>query len=207
MTKRLQAKYKKSRRLGVALWGEANDPFHKKNYKPGMHGPVNRSTSRLSDFGNQLRAKQQMKFYYGDLSEKQFHGIYAKALKRKGDTGENMVRLLESRLATIIYRMNVVPSVFAARQLVNHKHVMVNGRVVNIGSFQVKVGDIIEIREKSKKMAMILEALQKKEREIPPYMELDVEKISCKLTNLPEFKDVPYPVEMEPHLVVELYSR
>lgn len=205
MTKRINAKKKISRKLGASLWGQAKDPYTKRNYRPGQHGAA--SKGRRSDYGNQLRAKQRMKFYYGNISERQFFNTFTLAFGSKGDTSENFIALLESRLDTIIYRANFVPTVFAARQFVNHKHVTVNGKSVNIPSYRVKVGDIVQVREKSRKLAIVIESLQKMERDIPSYMNCDKDNFTTKLTAKPSFAEVPYAVEMEPHLITEFYSR
>ncbi len=205
MTKRLQAKKKISRKLGDSLWGQEKDPFLKRNYKPGQHGPTSRT--RPTDYGIQLKAKQKLKFYYGNISEKQFRKLFKEATKLRGDASENFIGLLERRLDIIIYRANFAPTVFAARQFVNHKHVKVNGKIVNIPSYRLKSGDIIEVREKSKEVTPLLEALQKKERDIPSYIEVNTGDKSAKYLDIPSFADVPYATKMEPHLVVEFYSR
>ncbi len=205
MTKRLKAKKKISRKLGASLWGQEKDPYLKRNYKPGQHGANMRR--RATDYGTQLKAKQKLKFYYGNISEKQFRNLFKAATKIKGDASENFIGLLERRLDAIIYRTNFVPTVFAARQFVNHKHVMVNGQIVNIPSYRIKPGDVIEIREKSKKLNIVLESLQKAERDIPSYLEVDNDAKSVKYLAVPAFADVPYAAEMEPHLIVEFYSR
>jgi small subunit ribosomal protein S4 len=205
MTKRLNAKKKISRKLGGSLWGQAKDPYLKKNYKPGQHGAA--SKGRASDYGTQLRAKQRMKFYYGNISEKQFFNSFTLASKSKGDVSENFVALLESRLDAVVYRANFVPTVFAARQFVSHKHVSVNGKTVNIASFKVKVGDVVQVREKSRKLAIVIDAQQKMERDIPSYMSLDKDTLTAKLTTKPTFAEVPYAIEMQPHLITEFYSR
>ena len=206
MTKRVRAKYKISRRLGVNLWGRAKDPFGTKNYGPGLHGAQG-THKKKSDYGTQLQAKQKLKGYYGNLTEKQFRKIYKEASRRKGDTGENLIALLEQRLDAVIYRANFVPTVFSARQVVAHKHVKVNGKTVNIPSYSVKVGDVIEIKEKAKQFPLILEAVQTQERPTPDYLEVDTKACSAKFINIPKLADVPYPVIMEPNLVVEFYSR
>ena len=205
MTKRINAKKKLSRKLGGSLWGQANDSFTKRNYRPGQHGAS--SKGRTSDYGVQLRAKQRMKFYYGNISEKQFHNTFKLASKMKGDVSENFIGALESRLDAIVYRANFVPTVFAARQFVNHKHVLVNGKAVNIPSYRLKVGDVVQIREKSRKLNIVIDALQKMERDVPSYLVLDKDNYSIKLTEKPTFAEAPYAIEMEPHLVTEFYSR
>lgn len=205
MSKRINAKKKISRKIGASLWGQAKDPFVKRNYKPGQHGKAMKG--RASDYGVQLRAKQKMKFYYGNISERQFFNTFTLASKSKGDVSENFVALLESRLDAVVYRANFVPTVFAARQFVNHKHVTVNGKVVNIPSYRLKVGDVVQVREKSRKLAIVIESQQKMERDVPSYMSLDKDNFSVKLTEKPSFSEVPYAVEMEPHLITEFYSR
>lgn len=206
MSKVNRPKYKSSRALGVNLWGRAKDAFNVRNYAPGQHGPAGRKPV-VSDYGKQLRAKQQLKRYYGNITEKQFRRIYTEAARRKGDTGENLIGLLETRLDAITYRANFAPTVFSARQLVSHKHITVNGKKVNIASYRVKVGDVIAVKEKSRQMPLILEASQVMEREVPSYLELDPKNMSIKVLRLPKLEDVPYPVVMEPNLVVEFYSR
>lgn len=205
MSKRQSAKYKISRRLGENLWGRAKDPVLRRNYGPGQHGPLRRK--KLSDFGTQLRAKQKLKGYYGNLTERQFRRVYAEASRRKGDTSEHLVGLLERRLDAVIYRMGVVPTVFSARQFVNHGHIQVNGRRVNIPSFQVKEGDVIEVREKSRQIGMVLECMQNPERSVPEYIEMDEKQLKAKYLRVPKLAEIPYPVQMEPNLVVEFYSR
>ena len=204
MTKRLNAKKKLSRKLSGSLWGQAKDPFVKRNYRPGQHGAASK---RTSDYGNQLRAKQRMKFYYGNISERQFFNIFQEAMRLKGDSSENFVALLESRLDAVVYRANFVPTVFAARQFVNHKHVTVNGKVVNIPSYRLKIGDVVQVREKSRSLAMVIDSLQKMERDVPSYLKLDKDTYSIKLIEKPSVAEVPYSIEMEPHLITEFYSR
>jgi small subunit ribosomal protein S4 len=205
MSKRESAKHKIDRRLGENIWGRPKSPINKREYGPGQHGQ--RRKGKLSDFGVQLRAKQKLKGYYGDLSEKQFRKTYTEADRRKGDTGENLIGLLESRLDAVVYRAKFVPTVFAARQFVNHGHVMVNGKRVNIGSYLCKAGDVIEVRQRSKELVIVLEAVKLAERDVPDYLEVDQNKMVAKLVRVPGLSDVPYPVQMEPNLVVEFYSR
>jgi small subunit ribosomal protein S4 len=205
MTKRHQAKYKIDRRMGQNIWGRPKSPVNKREYGPGQHGQ--RRKGKLSDYGVQLRAKQKLKGYYANLSERQFHGIYDEARRLKGDTGANMIGLLERRLDTVIYRAKLVPTVFAARQFISHGHIKVNGKRVTVASFKVKVGDEIEVREKSKQLGLVLEANALGERDVPDYIEVDHSKQTAKLARVPAPADVPYPVVMEPHLVVEYYSR
>lgn len=205
MSKRISAKYKIDRRLGENIWGRPKSPVNRRDYGPGEHGQ--RRKGKLSDFGIQLRAKQKLKGYYGNISEKQFRKIYNEAVRVKGDTSENLIGLLESRLDAIIYRAKFVPTVFAARQFINHGHVKVNGQRVNIASYRCKEGDEIEVRDRSKQLAIVLEAIQLAERDVPEYVEVDHSKLTAKLTRKPVLADVPYPVQMEPNLVVEFYSR
>ncbi len=205
MTKRHEAKYKIDRRLGQNIWGRPKSPLNKREYGPGQHGQ--RRKGKLSDYGVQLRAKQKLKGYYGNINERHFRRIYEAARRQKGDTGAHMIELLERRLDTVVYRAKFVPTVFAARQFVNHGHVTVNGRRVTIPSFRVKIGDLIELKEKSKQLALVLEATALAERDVPDYVEVDHGKMTAKLTRVPTLGEVPYPVMMEPHLVVEYYSR
>ena len=205
MTKRTTAKYKIDRRMGENIWGRAKSPVNKREYGPGQHGQ--RRKQKLSDFGLQLRAKQKLKGYYGDLTEKQFKRTFVEAARVKGDTGENLIGLLESRLDAVVYRAKFVPTVFAARQFVNHGHVTVNGQRVNIPSYRVKEGDVIEVRQKSKQMALVLEAIQLPERDVPEYIEVDHNKLVATFLRRPAFGDVPYPVMMEPNLVIEYYAQ
>ena len=205
MSKRKSAKYKLDRRMGENIWGRPNSPVNKRSYGPGQHGQ--RRKGKMSDYGLQLRAKQKLKGYYGDLTEKQFRRIYAEAERRKGDTGENLIGLLERRLDAVVYRAKFVPTVFAARQFVNHGHVEVNGRRVNIASYQVKDGDVVSVREKSRQLALVLEAAQSVERDTPGYLEVDHTKMTASYVRQPQLADVPYPVQMEPNLVVEFYAK
>ena len=205
MTKRHEAKYKIDRRMGQNVWGRPKSPVNKREYGPGQHGQ--RRKSKLSDYGVQLRAKQKLRGYYGNISEKQFRGIYAEAIRMKGDSGANLIGLLERRLDAVVYRSKFVPTVFAARQFINHGHVKVNGRRVTIPSFRMKVGDVVEVKEASKQLALVLEARALGERDVPDYIEVDDGKVSAKLIRIPALNEVPYPVAMEPHLVVEYYSR
>ena len=204
MSKRISSKYKINRRLSVNLWGRPKSPFNKRDYPPGQHGQRRR---KISDFGSQLRAKQKLKGYYGNINEKQFRRIYAEAVQAKGDTSEQLIGLLESRLDIIVYRMLFVPTVFAARQLINHGHVTVNGKRVNVASYRVREGDQVEIRQKSKEHPVVLEATQTLERDVPDYMEIDFENLKGTFVRIPVLADVPYPVQMEPNLVIEYYSR
>ena len=205
MSKRIAAKHKIDRRLGQNIWGRPKSPVNRREYGPGQHGQ--RRKGKMSDFGTQLRAKQKVKGYYGNISEKQFRRYYHEALRLKGDSGENLIGLLERRLDAVVYRAKFVATVFAARQFVNHGHVKVNGRRVNIASYQVKVGDVIEVKEASKQLAFVLEATQLAERDTPDYVEVDHSKLTAKFVRVPALADVPYPVQMEPSLVIEFYSR
>ena len=205
MTKRLNSKHKVDRRLKVNLWGRPKSPFNTRAYGPGQHGQT--KTSKPSDYGIQLQAKQKLKAYYGNINERQFRNTYRKALSKKGDTTENLIALLESRLDTIVYRAKLAPTVFSARQMINHGHIKVNKKRVNISSYIVRETDIIEVREKSKKLLVIDGSLQSKEREVPEYIQLDNKNKTAKLVRVPKFSEVPYPVVMEPNLVIEYYSR
>ena len=205
MTKRATAKYKLDRRMGENIWGRPKSPVNRREYGPGQHGQ--RRKGKLSDFGTQLKAKQKLKGYYGNISEKQFHGIYAEASRLKGDTSENLIGLLERRLDAIVFRAKFVPTVWAARQFVSHGHVSVNGRRVTIPSYRVKPGDLVEVREKSREMGLVLEAIQLAERDVPDYLEVDHRKMTARLSRVPGLSEVPYAVQMEPNLVVEFYSR
>ena len=205
MTKRTAAKYKIDRRMGENIWGRAKSPVNKREYGPGQHGQ--RRKNKLSDFGTQLRAKQKLKGYYGDLTEKQFKKIYAEAARVKGDTGENLIGLLERRLDAVVYRAKFVPTIFAARQFVNHGHVTVNGKRVNIASYRVKEGDVIAVRDRSKQLAIVLESVALTERDVPDYLEVDHSKMTATFVRQPGLGDVPYAVQMEPNLVVEYYAK
>jgi small subunit ribosomal protein S4 len=204
MSKRLSSKYKIDRRLGENLWGRAKSPVNRREYGPGQHGQRRR---KPSDFGTQLRAKQKMKGYYGNIGEKKFRAYYEEATRRRGDTGENIVELLERRLDAAVYRAKFVPTVFAARQFVNHGHVTVNGRRVNIPSYQLRDGDVIQIKQKSRELVIVLEAVASAEREVPDYIEADHSEMKATFVRGPKLADVPYPVQMEPNLVIEFYSR
>ncbi len=205
MSKRESSKYKIDRRLGENIWGRPKSPVNRREYGPGQHGQ--RRKGKLSDFGVQLRAKQKLKGYYGDIREKQFRKIYDEANRRKGDTPENLIGLLESRLDSVVYRAKFVPTIFAARQFVNHGHVNVNGVRTNIGSYRCKPGDVIEVREKSKQLVLVLEAVGLAERDVPDYIDADHSKMTATFVRVPGLADVPYPVQMDPNLVVEFYSR
>lgn len=204
MTKRIRAKHKLDRRVGENVWGRPKSPVNKRDYGPGMHGQ--RRKGKLSDFGLQLRAKQKLKGYYGNITERHFEKTYNEAVRRRGNTAEHLIGLLESRLDAVVYRAKFVPTVFAARQFVNHGHIKVNGVRTNIPSYRCKPGDVIEIKEKSRNMALVLEALQLPERDIPDYIEVDPKKMTATFLRVPEFAEVPYASTMEPNLVVEYYS-
>jgi small subunit ribosomal protein S4 len=205
MTKRIRAKHKIDRRLTENIWGRPKSPLNKRQSRPGQHGE--RRVSKLSDFGQQLRAKQKLKGYYANLSERQFSRLYKEAARLKGSTSEHLIGLLERRLDAVVYRAKFVPTVFAARQFVSHGHVTVNGRRVTIPSFRVRVGDVVEVKEKARQLPLVLEALKSAERDVPDYVDVDHNKLTAKLTRIPALSDVPYPVTMEPNLVVEFYSR
>ncbi len=203
MSKRIQSKYKINRRLGENLWGRPKSPVNRREYGPGQHG---QRRKKPSDFGVQLMAKQKLRGYYGNITEKQFKRTYEEASRKKGDTSENLIGLLESRLDAIVYRMKFVPTVFAARQFVNHGHVKVNGNRVNIPSYRCKPGDEVEVKDKSKTMGIVLEAASLPERDVPEYINVTQDQFKGTFVRIPKFSDVPYPVMMEPNLVVEYYS-
>ncbi|NFV80453.1 30S ribosomal protein S4 [Magnetospirillum aberrantis] len=205
MTKRVEAKFKINRRLGVNLWGRGKSPLARgKENPPGQHGARRK---KPSDFGTQLMAKQKLKGYYGNISEKQFRKLYDEAVRRRGDTSENLIELLERRLDAVVYRMKFAVSPFQSRQIINHGHIMVNGKRVNIPSYQVKDGDLIQVKTKSKDLAIVVEAANSTERDIPEYVEVDLKDMKGKFIRAPKLADVPYPVQMEPNLVIEFYSR
>ena len=204
MSKRVASKYKINRRLGVNLWGRPKSPVNKREYGPGQHGQRRR---KPSDFGVQLAAKQKLKGYYGNIGERQFRRYYQEAGRRRGDTGEMLIELLERRLDAVVYRAKFVPTVFASRQFVNHGHILVNGKRVNIPSFQVRDGDVVQIKQKSRELPLVLDAIDSPERDLPDYLDLNLKDMSATYVRGPKFADVPYPVKMEPHLVVEFYSR
>ena len=205
MTKRIRAKYKIDRRMGENIWGRPGSPVNKREYGPGQHGQ--RRRGKPSDFGIQLRAKQKLKGYYGNITERQFRKVYDEATRLKGDTSENLIGLLERRLDAIVYRAKFVPTVFSARQFVSHGHVLVNGNRVNIPSYRCRPGDIVEVREGSREMVLVLEATQSNERDVPDYIDADHSKMRASFARIPQLADVPYPVRMEPNLVIEFYSR
>lgn len=204
MTKRITAKYKICRRLGVNLWGRAKNPLARRDYGPGEHGQKRR---KLSPYGLQLQAKQKLKGYYANMTERQFRRLYELASRMRGDSAENLIGLLERRLDAVIYRVNFAPTMWAARQLINHGHVTVNGRRVNIPSYLLREGDVVEIRERSKNHPMVLESVQRPEREVPDYLSVDYKALRAQFLRVPKLAEVPYPVQMEPNLVIEYYSR
>jgi small subunit ribosomal protein S4 len=204
VSKREGSKYKINRRLGVNLWGRSKSPLNRRDYGPGQHG---QRRKKPSDFGTQLMAKQKLKGYYANIGERQFRKLYEEAARRRGDTGENLIELLERRLDAVVYRMKFAPTPFSARQFVNHGHIRVNGRRVNIASYLVKDGDLIEVKDKSKQLAIVLEASKSTERDVPDYLQVDHDKMRGSFVRAPKLADVPYPVSMEPNLVVEFYSR
>ncbi|MDR0968553.1 MAG: 30S ribosomal protein S4 [Holosporaceae bacterium] len=204
MSKRIAAKHKIDRRLGVNLWGRAKSPVNDKNYGPGQHGS---NRKKPTDYGVQLLAKQKLKGYYGNLNERQFRRVYQKASQMKGDTSQNIIGLLERRLDAVVYRMKFAVTVFAARQLISHGHVTVNGKATNVASYLVKEGDVIEIRSKSKNNLAVLEAVQSNERDLPFYVDVDSTALKGTFVSVPKLEDVPYPVVMEPNIVIEFYSR
>ncbi len=205
MTKRANAKYKLDRRMGENIWGRPKSPVNKRSYGPGQHGQ--RRARKLSDYGTQLQAKQKLKGYYGNITERQFRKYYTEASRRQGDTGENMIGLLESRLDAVVYRAKFAPTPFSARQLVSHGHVRLNGRRVTVASCQVKVGDAVELAGKARDMALVLESTKSGERDVPDYIDTDHGKMTAKFLRIPKLGDVPYASQMSPHLIVEFYSR
>src|ERR1700723_3437246 len=204
MSKRTESKYKINRRLGVNLWGRSKSPLNRREYGPGQHG---QRRKKPSDYGTQLAAKQKLKGYYANIGERQFRKLYEEAARRRGDTGENLIELLERRLDAVVYRMKFAITPFAARQFVSHGHLLVNGKRVNIPSFLVRDNDTIEVKEKSKQLAVVLDATQSAERDVPEYLEVDHRAMKGRFARAPKLSDVPYPVQMEPNLVVEFYSR
>ncbi|MBL8566832.1 MAG: 30S ribosomal protein S4 [Hyphomicrobiaceae bacterium] len=205
MTKRIRAKHKIDRRLSENIWGRAKSPLNKRESRPGQHGE--RRVGKTSDYGQQLKAKQKLKGYYGSITERQFRRVFEEANRLKGSTSEHIIGLLERRLDALVYRAKFVPTVFAARQFVSHGHVSVNGRRVTIPSYRLRVGDVVEVREGSRDMILVLEATKSAERDVPDYIEADHSKLTAKMVRVPALSDVPYPVQMEPNLVVEFYSR
>ena len=205
MTKRIKAKHKVDRRLRVNLWGKPKSPFNTRNYPPGQHGQNKKG--KHTDYGTQLNAKQKLKAYYGNINERQFRNIYRKAINKRGDSTENLVGLLETRLDTVIYRSKFAPTVFAARQLINHGHFRVNSKKVNVSSYRVREDDVIEIKDKSKSLTVIEGSLSNKDRDVPEYIQLDSKNKTTKLVRVPKLSEIPYPVLMEPKLVIEYYSR
>ncbi len=204
MSKRLKSKFKIDRRLGCNLWGRPKSPYNRREYGPGQHGQRRR---KPTDFGTQLHAKQRLKGYYGNIGEKQFHRYYLEATRRRGDTGENLIELLERRLDAVVYRAKFVPTVFSARQFVNHGHVTVNGRRVNIPSYLVKDGDVVQIKPKSRELPLVLQGVESVERDVPDYISVSYKDMAATLQRGAKLADVPYPVHMEPNLVIEFYSR
>jgi small subunit ribosomal protein S4 len=205
MTKRVSAKHKIDRRLGENIWGRPKSPINKRQSRPGQHGE--RRVSKLSDYGQQLKAKQKLKGYYANISERQFNKVYEEATRLKGSTSEHLIGLLERRLDAVVYRAKFVPTMHAARQFVSHGHVTVNGRRVTIPSYRLRVNDLVEVKEKARQLPLVLEALKSAERDVPDYVDADHGKMTAKLSRVPALSDVPYPVTMEPNLVVEFYSR
>ncbi|MGE0698082.1 MAG: 30S ribosomal protein S4 [Hyphomicrobiaceae bacterium] len=205
MTKRIRAKHKIDRRLGENIWGRSKSPLNRRASRPGQHGE--RRAGKVSDFGQQLKAKQKLKGYYGNINERQFNRVYKEASRLKGSTSEHLIGLLERRLDAVVYRAKFVPTVFAARQFVSHGHIMVNGQRVNIPSYRCRVGDVIEVKESSRQLPLVMEATKSPERDVPDYIDAEHTKMTAKLVRIPALADVPYPVHMEPNLVVEFYSR
>ena len=204
MSRRIAAKHKIDRRLGVNLWGSAKSPVNTRNYAPGQHGA---NKKKPTDYGVQLLAKQKLKGYYGNMNERQFRRVYQAASRMKGNTSENIIGLLERRLDAVVYRMKFAPTIFAARQIINHCHILVNGKVVNIASCLVSEGDVIEVRESFKENPNVVAAAQATDRDLPSYVDVDLQKLKGTFVNVPKLEDVPYPVVMEPNIVIEYYSR
>jgi small subunit ribosomal protein S4 len=205
MTKRLASKHKIDRRLGANIWGRPKSPLNKRDYRPGQHGQGRKG--KPSDYSIQLNAKQKLRGYYGNIGERQFRRYYQEAMRRKGNNGEILIQLLESRLDAVVYRMKFAATVFASRQIVNHGHILVNGKKVNIASYQVKEGDTVEVRSKAKQFAVVMAATELAERDVPDYITVDAKEMKGTFVRKPAMNDVPYPVQMEPNLVIEFYSR
>ena len=205
MTKRIRAKHKIDRRLGENIWGRSKSPLNRRASRPGQHGE--RRAGKVSDFGQQLKAKQKLKGYYANITERQFNRVYKEAARLKGSTSEHLIGLLERRLDAVVYRAKFVPTPFAARQVVSHGHILVNGKKVDIASYRCRVGDVIEVKEASRQLPLIIEASKTAERDVPDYIDADHTKMTAKFVRVPALADVPYPVHMEPNLVVEFYSR
>lgn len=205
MTKRIQAKHKIERRYGVILWGQESSPAHKRNHPPGQHGT--KGARKLTEYGKQLASKQKLRGYYGNITEKQFRNIYKEACRLRGDTGEKLLELLERRLDAIVYRLKFAPTVFAARQLVNHRHILVNGRCLNIGSCRLKDGDVVSLCDSMRQNAVVIAAMASKERDIPEYLEFNRSHFSGKLLNTPDPAKIPYPIQMNVTSVIEYYAR
>ncbi|WDM85567.1 30S ribosomal protein S4 [Ehrlichia sp. JZT12] len=200
----IQRKYRASRRLGVNLWGRSKDPFNTRNYPPGQHGSM--GYKKPSDFGKQFAAHKKFKSYYA-ISSKQMRNIFLKAYKKRGDTSDNFVGLLESRLSSILYNSGLVPTIFSARQLISHKHILVNGKTVNISSYVVKPGDVIKLKEKAMNLPAVIAAIQAQEQKVPDYIEVDTKEKSIRYLRVPKYFEVPYSANMEVNLVIEFYSR
>lgn len=205
MTKRVEAKYKKSRRYGVDMWGTAKNPINTRNYPPGQHGP--KGHQKLTEYGQQMAAKQKLRMYYGNIGEKQFRKIYAEARRRRGDTNENLLELLERRLDAAVYRMKLVPTVFAARQYVNHGHFLVNGKRVDIPSFTLRDGDVVSVSEKMRQHAFVLSAADSKDRDVPEYIQFDQKKMAGVFVRKPDPTEIPFPFQVNTKLIIEFYSR
>ena len=190
-----------ARKFGEAIFG-ADKVLSKKNYPPGQHG--NSRKRKTSEYGIQLREKQKAKYTYGVL-EKQFRNLFEKASRSKGITGEVLLQLLEGRLDNVVYRLGIAPTRAAARQLVSHRHITVDGSVVNIPSYSVKPGQVIGVREKSKSMEVIADALSGFNHSKYPWSEWDQSSMSGKILHLPERTDIPENIKEQ--LIVELYSK
>jgi len=203
MTKRHEAKYKIDRRMGQNVWGRPKSPINHREYGPGQHGQ--RRKGKLSDYGVQLRAKQKLRGYYGNVSERQFRSIYAEARRLKGDTGAHMIGLLERRLDAMIYRAKFVPTVFAARQFVSHGHISVNGRRGPVPSYRLRLNDVVEVREKSRSMIVVRHNIDTIDRSVPPWLEKSGEGLVATVRDLPLREHIAVPVRES--LIVELYSK
>jgi len=195
-------KSKIARKFGEPIYG-TDKYFDKKNYPPGQHG-IDKKRAKTSEYGTQLKEKQKAKYTYG-LLERQFSNLFVKAQKSKGVTGEVLIQLLESRLDNVVYRLGIAPSRPAARQLVSHRHIVVNGKVLGIPSYHVKVGDIIGVREKSKALEVITNSLQGANRSRFSWLEWDNASLSGKFMNVPAREDIPENIKEQ--LIVELYSK
>lgn len=191
-----------SRKFGEPIYGP-DKVLEKKNYPPGIHG-INKRRRKQSEYGTQLKEKQKAKYTYGVL-EKQFSNLFKKASRTKGITGEVLLQLLESRLDNVVYRLGIAQTRAAARQLVNHRHITVNGDVVNIPSYLLKQGDIVGVRERSKSLEAISNSLASAIRTKIPWLEWDEALMAGKFMSRPNRADIPENIREQ--LIVELYSK